>query len=268
MSDSIISSSGLPDDIRNEFEVKADGRIVCKSWRALARLAGVSESVFRDTRPGRLLDKILRADFADKPFPKSLEPLRGVDIRVRAEIDEVVMSCFFNYFAYEAPTTTDEARNMVLVFTSIGIRAYFQKELGWQPYGSLPTTYKEALQQLIAVEEQKERVKDGYPGLSQVYEECSQDLLPVPELKANFRLRDWIAYKGLELTTSERKSFGNFVASTVERDRRETLNRGKGKANQTILYNQQHLPLIEECYYTWIKRGGMIKKDTNMGTPI
>ncbi|MBW4433995.1 MAG: hypothetical protein KME28_20350 [Pelatocladus maniniholoensis HA4357-MV3] len=90
----------LPEDIRKEFEVKDDGRVVCKSWRALGRLCGVSHTVFTDMRKeaGRLPYKILVAD----SLPKSLEPLAGMDLRVVAEINEVTISCFVNYFAWES----------------------------------------------------------------------------------------------------------------------------------------------------------------------
>jgi hypothetical protein len=178
-----------------------------------------------------------------------------MDLRAVAEIDEIKLSCVINYFAWESSSNTDQAKSVSLAMAAIGLRAYFQKELGWQP--QRPMTYLESLKQLVEIEEHKERVKSGYPGLNSTYDSAgAEKRLMETGLSTKFTLKDWIAVKQLKLDRKDRTSLGNFLASTVERDTSVRLYRERGGR---VWYTHEHLPLLDEGLKAWQERGGTIK---------
>ncbi len=132
----------LPEDIRSEFEVDSDGKVFAKSIRAVARLAGVSVSALNDS--GRLLDKLLTT----KNLPDCLKPFAGFDWKVTTKIPDLLIAGIVEYYAFYSSASNETARRVYRAMATVGIRAYFQQELGWKPQiQHQPKTHAELTQE-------------------------------------------------------------------------------------------------------------------------
>lgn len=136
------------DDIKSEFYVDKDGKVFAKSIRAVARLVGVNESTIRN----HLINLA-----AGKTSIKGLEPFVGIDFTCGVPIPDIVVAAFAEYYAFDSKVSNDTARSLYRVMAAVGVRAWFQQQLGYQD--KLPKTYKEAVKALLESIEEKEKLE-------------------------------------------------------------------------------------------------------------
>ena len=104
------------------------------SVRGLARWLAVDASII-----SRLIEKLGTPDLLSKVLSKTLEPFVGKELTLlskdssgRKIIKDQVCAAIAMYYAYEARTTTAEAKQAVQAFLSVGIRSFCQKMTGWE----------------------------------------------------------------------------------------------------------------------------------------
>lgn len=106
--------------LASEVVVKDDGKATF-SIRAVARLAGVSESSLRRGFEGAALEQL-----------------------GQTRIPDLICAAILEYYAFEAGKyCTEQAKQIYRVFARIGIRAYAQHIAGWKP--QQPINYEEAI---------------------------------------------------------------------------------------------------------------------------
>jgi hypothetical protein len=117
--------SHIPSEFGKEFSVDAKGKVTA-SRRAIARLAGVSDSSVRD-----LLKKIEGgARFSGE---KSLQNLAAKDVEGAGFLSEAVAVSIIEYYAFDAgKRCKEQARLVYRSFSAIGFRTWVQQELGWK----------------------------------------------------------------------------------------------------------------------------------------
>lgn len=121
----------LPDEIRAEFAIKADGT-TRTTIRGAARLAGVDEKALRyqfssaEKSPRKLAQKLMSQGFDPAEFST-----RG--------IEEVPLSIILEFYSFDAGARcTTQARLIYRAFASVGIRAWLHEQLHYQPHISQP----------------------------------------------------------------------------------------------------------------------------------
>ncbi|MEA5537058.1 hypothetical protein [Crocosphaera sp. XPORK-15E] len=123
-----MSNITLPDEILSEFTVNPDGSTTT-SIRGAARLAGVT--------PSSLSEGVRKID---SKLTQSLIN-NGIDpVRFSTQgINEIALASILEYYAWEAGARcTEQARLIYRAFASVGIRAWLQKQLNYQPYVTEP----------------------------------------------------------------------------------------------------------------------------------
>lgn len=132
------SLSLLPEDIRAEFSVNADGQAFA-TRRAIARLAGVSLNSVQ-TVLGKL---------ADQQIPHEVfESFVGQSFESDQPIPDTLVSVIIEYYAYECLERyrSEQAKRVCRTFRAIGFRVWVQRELNWQQPQprtfTLPTSFE------------------------------------------------------------------------------------------------------------------------------
>lgn len=238
----------LPTDICAEFLVKEDGRVVARSWSAVARLAGVSLQTIRD----RLIPRI-NVESA-KTLPKSLQPLSGMDLSGSAsEISEVVISCIINYYAWESKAANDQAKHVALALNAMGIRAYFQKALGWHEPKTVGMSefneLKAMMAHLISEFAAFRTTATRYPGITNIVQNNTNILILPTEFKEPFSIREWVSItQGRNLTSGECRSIGRMASSTMTTLKLESpLKYGTAK-----VYRYSDMPALQTIWQSWL----------------
>lgn len=117
------------DDIRKEFVVDEDGKVYAKSIRAVARICAKDDSYVR-----RWLKRIKECGRED--LPPHLKPFAGMDFiddksqGSAAVIPDILVGALLAMTAVNEPDN-EEAQTNNVVMNGVGIRCYFQRELGW-----------------------------------------------------------------------------------------------------------------------------------------
>jgi hypothetical protein len=114
-----IAIQDQPVDWQKEFQVDLLTGQVTGSRRALARLCGVRENTIRNTV------KLVR----NKTVSKALEPFTGQDFE-GAQLPDIFMMAVVQHYAFKG---MEIAQQTVILMGAIGLRAYAQKALGYQP---------------------------------------------------------------------------------------------------------------------------------------
>ena len=112
----------IPEDIREEFSVEADGKVFANSHRGIARLCG-----FSSNSPIR---NILKNIAEQKNLSKPLQTFAGKDFRGEQKIPDVLVQAIVTHYALKG---REQAISCMMAFGSIGFRTWFQQQLGWQP---------------------------------------------------------------------------------------------------------------------------------------
>ncbi|MCH2232381.1 MAG: hypothetical protein MK105_18745 [Crocinitomicaceae bacterium] len=127
-----MSDFSLPEEIRAEFTVNADGRTTT-TIRGAARLAGVNEKALRyqfstaEKSAPKLAQKLMEHGFNPAEFSTN-------------GITEVALSVILEFYSFDAGARcTQQARLVYKAFASIGIRAWLQQQLDYQPTNTNPT---------------------------------------------------------------------------------------------------------------------------------
>lgn len=126
----------LPSDLLREFYVDDNGKVFARSIRAVGRLCNKHHSFVY-----RLLEKIAQADLAQNELPHVLKPFAGMDFKTAQEIPDMLVAAILMYTAISEPDN-EEAQCNNAVMCGVGIRSYFQKELGWttpNPLDKMPS---------------------------------------------------------------------------------------------------------------------------------
>lgn len=125
--------------LASEVVVKDDGKATF-SIRAVARLAGVSESSLRRGFEGAALEPTKMAVFlTQQGFEGAALEQLG-----QTRIPDLICAAILEYYAFEAGKyCTKQAKQIYRVFARIGIRAYAQHIAGWKP--QQPINYEEAI---------------------------------------------------------------------------------------------------------------------------
>lgn len=111
----------LPEDIREEFSVEPDGKIYA-SRRAVARLSGLNT----DSAIKNILNNILH----QKNLSKPLQTFAGQSFNAAPKLPDVLVGAIIVHYALKG---REQAINCMMAFNNIGIRTWFQQQLGWQP---------------------------------------------------------------------------------------------------------------------------------------
>lgn len=240
----------LPEDIRNEFIVKEDGRVVAKSWNAVARLAGVKHNSILD----KLIPRVLNTSpETSESLPKSLQPLAGKDLRNATEIDEITISCIINYYAWQSQQgANDTAKRVALALSAVGTRAYFQKELKWHDPRDTKLDRLETL--ILGLVDDMAAFKNTgrqYPGIQNIVQNTTNNnifILP-PDFKEPFSIREWVLVtQGRNLTSGECRSIGRMVAGTMTTLKLESpIKYGTAK-----VYRYSDMPALQTIYKSWL----------------
>lgn len=246
-----MTLANIPQDIRNEFTVDADGKVYAKSVSAIARLAGLTtHSLLNDSRknkngtPRGLLQKL--ADAND--LPKTLQPALGFKFNPAQNVPDYIVSCIINYYAWEADSTNDTARENALAMSAIGFRTWFQQALGWsKPEANQLSTLDtvKILREYADTLEQKEKLETKYPGLKTL----TGDVEQVASLPPSFTIRQWLAYRGQELDIAQCKNFGKLVANT-KRSLSQLMDLEANSYNHK-LYSYSDLDLLDTSWLTY-----------------
>ena len=245
----------LPDDIRAEFYLTTDGGIRAKSWAAVARLAGVRKSTILE----RLLPRIFKST---ETLPKTLQPLAGKDLRQSPEIDETTISCVVNYYAWESEMgKNDTAKEVALIFNAIGIRSFFQKELGWNDpkvgeLAEIKLMLGQMMAKLIQVEADLAVFKNAgtqFPGITNIVNNNTNILVLPANFKEPFSIREWVLVtQGRNLTSGECKSIGRMAAATMTTLKLESpLKYGTAK-----VYKYRDMPALQTIWKSWLLSTG------------
>lgn len=140
----------------------------------------------------------------------------AVSIKAGEYLSEVVVSKILFYYSTDARKTNTRARDLLEVMTSIGLRAYFQSELGWQPVEAKPDP-NAALRNLIASAQKLLEVEDyasDKPGLKSIVDEAGQ--FTQAQLPGIVSLGQFLAaeYPGRTFSQPEMCHIGSFVATS------------------------------------------------------
>ncbi len=167
MTNNIVS---IPDEIRNEFRISADGKAFV-SIRGAARLADIDHKTISDSlktgggistsknpqspsgkgfegggiSASKLAQSLIDAGFSPGDFAKT-------------GIPDIALALILKYYAYKAKRTTEQAERFYDAMSAVGIRTWIQQQLGWNPTLSLaPFWY----QRLVLFKAQN-KVPPGY----------------------------------------------------------------------------------------------------------
>lgn len=243
----------IPSDIRNEFVVTEDGRVFAKSWRAVARLAGVGATTISE----RLLAKLKACTPED--VPTSLKPLAGKDLRLLTEIDEVTISCIVSYYAWESQQgCNDTAKCVALALQAMGTRGFFQREYGWHdPKTSELSEVKSLIVQMLGKMSQMESKLEifettgaKFPGITNIIQNTTNNniLILPPDFKEPFSIRDWVKVtQSRVLTSGQCRSIGRMASGTMTTLKLETpIKYATGK-----VYHYSDMPALVTIYQSW-----------------
>ena len=203
------SLSQIPDDIRNEFIVDAEGKVFAKSLRAVGRLAGVSANTLFNKRVSGDTGLLVRIRDSQK-LPKTLKRFAGQDFTVTAKIPDLLVAGIIAYYAYESDAANDTAWQNHTAMGTLGVRLWFQQELGWKPPQTVVMSKVEALRAYADMIEAKEKLETKHPGLRLL----SGETVELEGLPPSFTIREWLDYKEYPATTQQCKNFGKLVANT------------------------------------------------------
>lgn len=173
------------EQIKSEFRVSPDGR-TSVSIRGAARLADVDDESIRkalssaDQKPSKLAEFLL------------LNGFEGADQKSWSEhgIPDTAFALMLEYYAHECQPRyrSEQAKLCCRAFCAIGIRAWIQQEVGWQP---LNATITEA--QVIQLIE--ERLLALAPVLTeQIVEQSASTIVPMVVSKVVEAIATTFAY--------------------------------------------------------------------------
>ncbi len=252
----------LPEKIRAEFYVTNNGDIRAKSWSAIARLAGVSvQSILQ-----RLLLRLNNESI--ETLPITLQPLAGMSLTgSTSDIPEIVISCIVNYYAWESKrgesknadeeAKHEEAKKVALALNAIGIRAYFQKELGWHDPNDSKVTHLESLIMNLAksVDEMKsdltafKNTGAQFPGITNIVQNNINVLVLPPDFKEPFSIREWVwATQSRDLSKGECLSIGRMASDTMKTLKLES----SSKNGIAKVYRYCDIPALQTIWKSWL----------------
>lgn len=121
--------------------------------RGLGRLLQISSAALTDKRlikstgkPQGVLSRL--ATCKGEELPESLKPAAGFDFRSMSNnvdtntntawLPDTVIACVIKYYAYDARTCLTRAKQLDLLMTSIGVRAFFQQIVESEPSLDVP----------------------------------------------------------------------------------------------------------------------------------
>jgi hypothetical protein len=123
----------IPDEIRNEFRIGADGKAFV-SIRGAARLADVSHVALikafegGNKSPSKLAQSLIGAGFEPGNFSET-------------SIPDIALALVLKYYAYKANRTTEQAERFYDAMSAVGIRTWIQQQLGWNRSVKLTQNY-------------------------------------------------------------------------------------------------------------------------------
>lgn len=167
MNNNIVS---IPDEIRNEFRIDAEGKAFV-SIRGAARIADINDKTLGDSlktaaginpvessetfatkgvegagiKPSKLAQMLLESGFAPGDFAET-------------GIPDVALSIVLKYYAFKAKRTTEQAERFYDAMSAIGIRTWIQQQLGWNAVLSQAPFWYQRLTLFRA----QNKVKPGY----------------------------------------------------------------------------------------------------------
>jgi hypothetical protein len=144
--------------LKNEIITNPDSDGLLATIRAVARLLGISHSSLVDNRkqknglPKGLLCKL--QDWSPEECPESLKPILGFDYKVQPYnltpttthkyLPELVVHCIINYYAYDARQPLLRAKQLSVLFGTLGVRAIFSSVKGVPLEAAKPLKFEEA----------------------------------------------------------------------------------------------------------------------------
>jgi hypothetical protein len=135
----------IPDEIRSEFRIDADGKAFV-SIRGAARIVGINDKTLSDSfktaagisaventetltnkgvalagiNPSKLAQMLLDSGFAPSDFAET-------------GIPDVALVIVLKYYAFKAKRTTEQAERFYDAMSAIGVRTWIQQQLNWNP---------------------------------------------------------------------------------------------------------------------------------------
>jgi hypothetical protein len=134
----------LADLIKSELKQNPDSDGFICGIRAVARLIGINHTSLIDSNkqkngvPKGLLPRLTY--WSPEEAPESLKPVLGFDYKIQPYnaahttqhkyLPELVVQCIINYYANDARQTLPRAKQLSVLFGTLGVRAVFSKVLG------------------------------------------------------------------------------------------------------------------------------------------
>ena len=119
----------IPDEIRNEFRIGADGKAFV-SIRGAARIADINDKTLGDSL--KTAAGINPSKLAQTLTDKGFEPA-GFFV---SGIPDVALAIILKYYAFKANRTTEQAERFYDAMSAVGIRTWMQQQLNWNPISS------------------------------------------------------------------------------------------------------------------------------------
>jgi hypothetical protein len=144
--------------LKNEIITNPDSDGLLATLSSLARLLGIRHSSLIDSSkqknglPKGLLLKLVY--LSAENCPESLKPILGFDYRVQPYnltptthpkyLPELVVHCVINYYAYDARQPLLRAKQLSVLFGTLGVRAIFSSVKGVPLEAAKPLKFEEA----------------------------------------------------------------------------------------------------------------------------
>ena len=205
-----------------EVSIDTNGKITF-TIRAASRLLNITPQTLSENL--KCKDKVSK--MAEKLITQGFQ-VSGYNTK---GIPDTAMALIIEYYAFDAKKCTQEAKNLYRAFASIGIRTYFQKQLGWEDPNANIVPMLSAMQQSIdqltqevtEIKQEKEQQKRVHPiGYSLVQDTSS-----------------------VEMTTEEYLIFNNFSSNEIQAFK-HTLAR-RAAASQRTGTGEQLFDKVNSC---------------------
>ncbi|MEG4149394.1 hypothetical protein [Microcoleus sp. Pol12B5] len=141
----------IPDEIRNEFRIGADGKAFV-SIRGAARIADINDKTLGDSlktaagiNPSKLAQSLTDSGFEPAGFSET-------------GIPDIALAIVLKYYAYKAKRTTEQAEQFYDAMSAVGIRTWIQQQLNWNPISSQAPYWYQRLMLFLA----QNKVPAGY----------------------------------------------------------------------------------------------------------
>lgn len=190
------------DELRAEFEIDTEGKFTASQY-GLSKILDVHQAFLNTSEVGvKLAERLAAVGF-------------DVHRKTRGQrLNEVQISVIIEYYAFDARNISERARALYRTFATIGIRAFFQQQLGYQQPAetSKQPKYTHAFAELVEAawkSTQYERLIADQPGEQIVWDSAVDASKCLP---GYINCLQWVQSQGVKLTRKGKIRFGQMCA--------------------------------------------------------